>query len=143
MPLVLTSIAIDAPVQRVWEVLTDLDAYSEWNPVILNPRGELRPGGDFDFKIKMGRLEAPIAARIVRADGTELRWEGPRNALQKPLASGNHFFRLEALEDDRTRLVHGERFSGPLFSLPWRVLGPQVERGYEVLNRKLKERAES
>lgn len=143
MPLVLTSLAIDAPVKRVWEVLTDLDNYGAWNPVILEPRGDLRPGGDIDFKIKVGSLKAPIAARIVRADGTELRWEGPRNALQKPLASGNHFFRLEAIDDDRTRLVHGEKFTGPLFSLPWRFIGPQLEKGYEVLNRKLKERAEA
>ncbi len=143
MPLVLTSLAIDAPVERVWEILTDLDSYSEWNPVILQPRGELRPGGNIDFKIKLGPLEAPIAARIVRADGTELRWEGPRNSLQKPLGGGSHFFRLEAIDDNRTRLVHGEKFTGPLFSLPWRFLGPQVEKGYEVLNKRLKERAEA
>ena len=135
MPLVLTSLAIDAPVKKVWGIITDLDSYEECNPINLKPRGDLRPGGAFDFKIKLGAIEAPIAASIERADGTELRWEGPRNALQKPLATGNHFFRLEAIDDDRTRLVHGEKFSGPLFTLPWRFLGPQLENGYALLNR--------
>ncbi|MEM9074621.1 MAG: SRPBCC domain-containing protein [Myxococcota bacterium] len=143
MPSVLTSITIDAPAAVVWDTLTDFDAYPEWNRVILKPRGRVAPGEPFDFAIKVGRLEAPIAARFVRADGTELRWEGPRNRLQAPLGTGSHYFRLEPKGERSTTLIHGEVFGGPLFRLPWRFLGPQLERTYNRLNRAMKERCEA
>ncbi|MCB9636925.1 MAG: hypothetical protein H6721_32865, partial [Sandaracinus sp.] len=82
-------------------------------------------------------LKAPIAARVVEADGRELRWEGPRVRALSPIARGSHYFRLEALDETRTRLVHGEDFGGPVFALPWKVLGPQLEKSYAALNRAL------
>jgi len=33
-----TSVDIDATAERVWQVLTDLPAYGEWNPFIKAPR---------------------------------------------------------------------------------------------------------
>ncbi|HJK92744.1 MAG TPA: SRPBCC domain-containing protein [Polyangiaceae bacterium LLY-WYZ-15_(1-7)] len=145
MPTVRTEIEIDASPEVVWQVLTDLGTYADWNPVVMAPRcrGPLGPGADFDFRLKLGFLEAPIEAVIVRADGSELRWEGPRRKLQKPLARGSHYFRLEPIGEGRTRVVHGEEFGGPLFALPWRVLGPRIGRAYDQLNAALKRRAES
>ena len=39
-----TQIDIDAPVERVWSVLTDFAAYPEWNPFILSAEGSLAVG---------------------------------------------------------------------------------------------------
>ena len=142
MPVVLTSLAIDASPRRVWEVLTDFDAYREWNPLIRAPRGRAVAGEPFDFRLALGPIAVPIAARVVRADGQELRWEGPRNRLQAPLGRGSHYFRLEPLGPDRTRLVHGEAFDGPLFGLSWRLVGPRLQEAYASLNRAIKARAE-
>lgn len=142
MPAVLTSLAIDAPRDRIWAILTDFDAYPQWNPLIREPRGRARAGEPFDFRLELGPLRAPIAARIVRADGVELRWEGPRNPRLAPLGRGSHFFRLEDLGTGRTRLVHGEVFEGPLFRLPWAWIAPRLEDAYASLNRAIKDRAE-
>jgi uncharacterized protein YndB with AHSA1/START domain len=41
---IITEIVIDAPAERVWEVLADLASYPEWNPRIRRASGELRAG---------------------------------------------------------------------------------------------------
>lgn len=145
MPSVRTRIRIDAPAEKVWQVLADFGSYDEWNPVIRSPRGELRTGADLDFKLRLGKIDAPIAARLLCADGRELRWKGPRNPLQAPLARGEHYFRIEDVpgETESVDLVHGEDFGGPVFALPWRVLEPRLLASYEALNRALKRRAEA
>lgn len=137
MPSVETSLVIDASVDAIWKVLTDFASYDAWNPVVKKARGRASVGADLDFVLQIGPLKAPIAARVVEADGRELRWEGPRVRALSPIARGSHYFRLEALDETRTRLVHGEDFGGPVFALPWKVLGPQLEKSYAALNRAL------
>ncbi len=39
-----TFVDIDAPPERVWQVLTDLPAYAEWNPLITKAEGALVEG---------------------------------------------------------------------------------------------------
>lgn len=137
MPSILTTLVIDAPPAQVWSVLTDFSAYDSWNPLVRSVRGRPEVGAALDFRLRVGRLAAPIDARVVCADGHELRWEGPRRRALSPLGRGSHYFRLEPAADGRTRLVHGEDFGGPLFALPWRLLGPRLEASYAAFNRAL------
>jgi len=42
---------IDAGPEVVWRVLSDLRAYREWNPYIVDARGSLEPGEPVELKI--------------------------------------------------------------------------------------------
>ncbi|MBX3246579.1 MAG: SRPBCC domain-containing protein [Myxococcales bacterium] len=137
MPSILTTLVIDAPHEKVWSVLADFASYDAWNPLVRRVRGRAEVGAALDFQLQVGPIRAPIDARVVRADGRELRWEGPRRRALSPLGRGSHYFRLEPATEGRTRLVHGEDFGGPLFALPWPLLGPRLEAGYAALNRAL------
>jgi uncharacterized protein YndB with AHSA1/START domain len=44
MPVYRTTFAVDAPAARVWQALTALERYPEWNPQIPRICGSLRPG---------------------------------------------------------------------------------------------------
>jgi hypothetical protein len=137
MPSVLTTVVIDAPAEKVWSVLSDFASYDAWNPVVKKPRGRAEAGSKLSFVLHVGPLRVPIDATVVCADGRELRWEGPRVRALAPLARGSHYFRLEPLDETRTRVVHGEDFGGPVFALPWRLLGPRLDTSYHALNRAL------
>jgi len=137
MPQVLTSIAIAAPVERVWTALVDAERYDEWNPIMRDVRGRFTEGSPIGFRIKVGRLTVPISAKVVRADGTELRWEGGTSRVK-----GSHYFHLEPLADGRTRLVHGEEFQGAPFVLAWPLLQGDLRTGYGALNAALKRHCE-
>lgn len=134
---------IPAPPAIVWRHLVDTARYAEWNPLISSFRGDLREGTDIAFQLTLGKLSAPIKARVVRAGGNELRWEGPPgNPWLARLAHGSHYFRLTKCEGG-TQLEHGEYFGGPAFELAWPALNKRLHEGYRAFNRALKARATS
>lgn len=136
-----TEIEIDAPPERIWAVLTDLPSFEDWNPFITSARGDLREGARLEIFVQIpdgvGRTFKP---RVLKVDeARELRWLG---TLPFPgLFNGEHIFRLEPLAAGRTRFVHGERFTGLLIPFMGGVLD-KTERGFELMNRALKERVE-
>jgi hypothetical protein len=57
--VVRTTVMIAASIQRVWDILTDLDRYELWHPsmeLVDLPRGdELAPGTILDLRINRGK----------------------------------------------------------------------------------------
>ncbi len=47
-----TEIIIEAPVNYVWQVLSDFAKYKDWNPFILSVTGNLIVGEKLTIKIK-------------------------------------------------------------------------------------------
>ena len=48
-----TTFAVEAPVERVWEVLTDFDRWAEWNPSVPSIEGEPRVGSTVALTLAM------------------------------------------------------------------------------------------
>jgi hypothetical protein len=76
---------------------------------------------------------------VVRPE-RELRWRG--KLLVAGIFDGEHYFLLETFDEKRTRLVHGENFSGLLVGpLSGMLVAAQV--GFDAMNAALKQLAES
>lgn len=137
-----TVIEIDAPASVVWAVLTDFEQYEEWNPMM---RIEGRPVEQTTLVVQPGPEAGGIPTfkpTVVRVQPErELVWLGHR--WTPGLFDGEHRFRLEDLDDGRTRLVQHERFTGILAGLVHRLTGRSTEARFEAVNEALKERAES
>jgi hypothetical protein len=138
-----TEIEIDAPAERVWGVLTDFASYPQWNPFIRSISGEPNIGGRLEV-----RLEPPesrgitLRPKVLSAEPNhQLRWLG--HLLVPGLFDGEHSLTIEALEENRVRFVQSEAFRGLLVSLFARSLNNNTRRGFEEMNRALKERAEA
>ncbi len=141
MHTVLTSIAIDAPKERVWAALTDFAAYDDWNPILSELKGKAAVGEIVKFKLQNGPVKLPIDAKVVKANGEELCWRGPASATLAKVVCGHHFFRIEAREEG-VRFVHGETFAGLGIKQLWPKLEPQLRESYEKFNVALKKRCE-
>lgn len=137
-----TEVEIDAPPERVWSVLSDFARYHEWNPFITRVEGELREGARISVTMSLPEGgEHTFRPTIARASpAQELCWLG--HVLVKGIFDGEHFFRLEALESGRTRVVHGENFSGFLLRFMGRTL-TLTARGFVYMNQALKRRVEA
>lgn len=136
---ILAETEIEAPPRFVWDVLTDLSAYHEWNPHITDADGDLREGLTVEIRVRPSESRN----RSMAVDVTELtpsrrlQWVG--TVLSPRLFEGTHTFDLEPLDDDRTRFSNRERLAGLL--VPF-VVPNDVHRSYEAMNRALKSRAE-
>lgn len=106
-------IEIDAPADEVWRILADTEAYPDWNPYVLRIEGRLEAGSKIALTITQENWKKPLTLHpvIVTAEGPrKLGWHG------SPLVTGfletDHYFELEPLGPDRTRLHHVEEFRG-------------------------------
>jgi len=137
-----TEIDINASPEQIWRVLTDFSAYGEWNPFLRSVTGEPVVGGKLKVMIVgPGGAQVPIRPQVLTFDAPrELSWRGE---LPIPgLVRGEHFFRLQDLGDGRTRLLHGEDFSGVLVRFLGGVLA-KVQDQFAEMNTALKRRVEA
>ena len=136
-----TQIAIAAPPERVWAILTDFPAHASWNPFITAISGEPRQGGRLAIRVQPpGGRGMNFRPRLLAVEpGRELRWLG--RLFVPGLFDGEHYFLLEPAAGG-TRLTHGEKFSGLLVAMMGRSGFDPIERGFEAMNQALKARAE-
>ena len=136
-----SEIEIDAPPERVWQVLIDFGAYPQWNPFIRSIEGEPRVGSRLKVRIEPPGARGMTFRPTVRVaePARELRWLG--RLFVPGLVDGEHRLALEPLEGRRSRFIQGERFSGLLVGLITGTLAA-TERGFEQMNQALKTRSE-
>ncbi len=138
-----TQIDIDAPVDVVWDILTDLERYQDWNPFVLYARGTILMGETLLLKPRLpgSRRQLKFTATVTTCEPkVEFAWTGIQ--IHPAISAGEHVFRLRPLAADRTRLIHDEVFSGVLAPVVMAVGGRQTRRGFELMNEACKLRAE-
>ena len=136
-----TEIYVDAPPESVWPILTDLDQYPNWNPLIPQAEGDIREGARLTVRIETpGGPAMTVRPTLTRVDPQrELRWLG--QLFVPKLFDGEHIFELHP-ENGGTRFVQRENFSGLLVPFLWGSMEAATRRGFEAMNEALKQRAE-
>jgi hypothetical protein len=134
-----TEIAIDAPPAKVWSILTDAAAYAEWNPFIVEMKGEIVQGGTIENTMQPGNGSRIVfKPTVLTVDPErELRWLG--RLFVPRIFDGEHYFLLEETATG-TRLLHGERFRGVLL---WAMSTDGFRDDFKRMNEALKARAEN
>ncbi len=136
-----TEIEIEAPAACVWRLLTDFNHMPSWNSFITEISGNLAQGETLSVRIAPpGKTAMRFNPVILTArPNLELRWLG--RLLVPAVFDGEHYFLLEPLDEQRTRLRHGETFSGFLVGMLSGML-PATQQGFEAMNSALKAQAE-
>jgi hypothetical protein len=136
-----TEIEINVPAARVWALLTDFDRIGSWNPFIKSISGTLAQGARLSVRIvppgKSGMRFKPTVLSV--RPERELRWLG--HLFVPGIFDGEHYFLLEPIGEQRTRLTQGEKFSGVLVGLLSGMLSA-TKAGFQAMNMALRLQAE-
>ena len=146
------SVDIDAPIERVWAVMLDTEAYGEWNPFVVRAACATPPkvgdpitlhvkwanGGGTTSPERITGIEPPHDEEGVRRATLAYVFEGWPARLG--LVRGTRYQRLSQVPGGPTCYETVEEFSGPLVPLA----GPKrVEDGFRRHAEALKKRCES
>jgi len=135
-------IDIDAPAERVWQIVSDFDEYADWNPFIVRAAGEPRVGARLDITIAApGMRPVSFRPRVLDVEpGRLIRWKGE---FKLPgLFDGRHALIVDALDGGRSRFTTHEDVTGLLLPFAGKVMTAS-QRGFELMAQALKERAEA
>ena len=137
-----SEIEIEAPAERVWQLLTDFSSFPQWNPFIRHASGTILVGERLEVNIQpSGARGMTFRPSVLKAEpNRELRWLG--HLLIPGLFDGEHIFTIEPLGESRVRFTQREVFTGLLVPLFARGLDTDTRRGFEEMNQALKARAE-
>lgn len=129
------TVTINAPAHKVWEVLTDLDKYHEWNPALVEAHGTVVVGSRLRIREASGLCFRPTV--LVADPHKELQWIG--RLLIPGLADGTHSWTLKE-EGGHTVVTQSETFSGILVPILKRFF--ELDEQFKLSNEALKMRVE-
>jgi hypothetical protein len=140
-----TSVDIDATPERVWQVLTDLPAYSSWNPFITHAEGSFAVGERLSFTLPPVNALLRITLRPTVLEATpcrRLRLRSRQDRLGLPgLFDAEHAFTITP-RDGGVRLWQEQRLHGLFVPLMTRSLNRHRLPALNAMNAALKDRCE-
>jgi hypothetical protein len=136
-----TEIIINAPKEKVWDILTDFGKYSSWNPFIIQSQGQAVVGTQLINTMKNGDKGMTFKPTILKVETYRyFDWLG--KLWIKGLFDGHHYFEIEEINPNQVKLNHGENFSGILSNMILKKIGEHTRENFVKMNMALKERAE-
>jgi len=145
-------LVIDAPIEVVWEIMTDFDLYPEWNPMNrwfkLDSKAE--PNHMVTFGSYMGPFNQAEGEQLPEASFTNHEtitvWEENlclAYAVISPDLNAERVQFISSLPDGKTRYHTYERMSGSLSVDVRRDMGDSIVAGFMANGEALKKRAEA
>ena len=144
MPFVLHHVVeVDAPPERVWEVIVDLPSYGEWNPFVVGAASTLEVGDPIEMKVKIFPfLTQRQRETIVEHESGKRLCYAVRGVPTGAIRSHRRH-EVEALSPGRTRYTSHFELGGWLSPVVKLLLGGRLTIGFKGNTRGLKERAEA
>ncbi|HEY3280346.1 MAG TPA: SRPBCC domain-containing protein [Gemmatimonadales bacterium] len=139
---------IHATPDHVWQVLSDLAGYKDWNPYITLAAGGLEVGETLTLRLEPpGSSALSVRSVVLEADEPrELRWLWMKGF--SGVCDSEECFVIVPKGDNRTHVIHRLTCTGLALSLPGfaSATGARLEtnfrEGMEAMNRALKSRVQ-
>jgi uncharacterized protein YndB with AHSA1/START domain len=134
-------VIIHAPANVVWQVLTALERYPEWNRYATEAQGTLEAGGEVEIVARLGNSTQRVKNRVLEIiPEQKLCWVS-MNWYQF-LVRGTRCRYLEAQPDGTTFFLERETMKGPVARIVVGLMHEQLAAGLQAECESLKAEAE-
>jgi uncharacterized protein YndB with AHSA1/START domain len=137
------SVEIAAPAALVWQVITDLDRYPEWNPFVVACRSDLAVGSPIEMRV-CGLAPWAVTQReeiLAHEPGRRLCY-GLRGAFLGGISSTRCHL-VSARGPDAARYGSSFALRGALEPIVRGLLGGRLAHGFQAMTTALARRAET
>ena len=135
-------VQIDAPIDVVWSVLTDVDKYGEWNPFTPRARTDFTIGSPAHLLVRMGPATFRITEYVCAFDKPRLiAWKKEFGAPWLLLAVREQH--LDSVGETRCSYYNTDRLKGVLAPIVSVCFGAFMRRGFADVAKGLKAYAEA
>ena len=135
-------IGIQAPDEIVWEILSDIPGWADWNPIYPQAQGEIRIGNRWTVELALPgekpRTINPVILDWAPYDHIHLRLDALRGWVRTM-----RFLEIEKMGDENVIFNNGEIFDGLLGASVAKRLRRPIIDGFEAMNTVLKQRSEA
>jgi len=130
-------IGVRAPPSAVWEVLSDLEGWSRWNPLYPRASGKLAIGARLSLTLALPNAKpediSPVLVDWV--PDMQLVW---RLRLIGGLITTTRYMEIEPLDEGRAAVFsHGEVFDGPVAFFMPKALRKTIKSGFVAMSEAL------
>ena len=135
-------IRIDAPAGLIWEVLTDVERYGEWNPFTPQARTDFRVGSPAHLLVRMGPAKVRITETVSAFEAPRLIAWGKAFGARWLLAAVREQY-LESVSETSCLYHNADRLTGVLAPLVLLCFGGFMRAGFTAVGEGLKHRSEA
>ena len=135
-------IGIQAPAEVIWEIVKDLERWSEWNPTYPEAHGQVRIGEVLSVKLVLpGQPVQMLAPKVLDwVPNEQLHWQ---LTMMGGLIKTVRYVEIEARGEQNCIVDNGEIFGGLMGPSLGKRMGRTIQRGFKAMNEALKDRAEA
>jgi hypothetical protein len=136
-------IQISAPINQVWQVLTDFDHWKDWNPMVNQASGSASVRSKLNITMR-----GPDSKDAMKYQPTVLEVNPPKRfrwratMISGLLFTNDRVFELKE-KHGGTELINKEEFSGLMVPLFWNKMNQFVVPMLEKMNKALKDKMET
>ena len=134
-------IELQATAEQVWQVLTDLDKYSEWNPLLYRGVGKVELGETVEVSAKTASKDMNFICKVTEVEPyRKFAWKF--HVIHSLLFRGVHIFEIETIDEHTVRFIDREQFEGLLLPMQAKDLETNGLAAMVTMGEALKERVE-
>lgn len=130
-----TEITLDAPFDRIRDLLADTGLYPQWHPLFSQISGEIGVGKVIDVSVTLPEIK-PFSVRATIRESNAGRYLCWRYGYPLPgLFSWTYRYEIVELERDRVRFVQDSSYGGLLAPLYYLGMKGPLQGGMAELNK--------
>lgn len=133
---------VQAPAEILWEVISDFETWSAWNPIHPRIEAALRIGTPVSVDLVVESQPARTIEAVVQdwVPYEQLHW---RSTRMRGLITAIRYLEIERMSDVGSTFSNGELFMGPLVRLVSRDERRRLRAAYTRMGEAVKTRAEA